>query len=112
MQDLNIPMDTEISLTAEGDEVEILRELSGVCVLHQRCALSLLICSVRHRQRHDPRTWDDRIRTREKKWTAQIEALTDAYLHWKSSPSDVGAEGDEFTVEYVDIYGQPCVPLP
>ena len=32
LQDLSVPMDTEITLTAEGDEVEILREMSGVCV--------------------------------------------------------------------------------
>lgn len=31
--DPSIPMDSEITLTAEGDEVELLREISG-CVLY------------------------------------------------------------------------------
>jgi hypothetical protein len=32
IHDLNIPMDAGITLTAEGDEAEVLRELSGVYV--------------------------------------------------------------------------------
>ncbi|KIM74378.1 hypothetical protein PILCRDRAFT_828356 [Piloderma croceum F 1598] len=86
-QDPNTPMDSEITLTGEGDEVEVLRELSGV-----------------HRKRRDLRTWGARIRTREIKWAEQLDILTDTYLRWKSNPSDVEAEGDEFAVEYVDIY--------
>lgn len=32
IQDPNIPMDSEITLTAQGDEVQVLQELSGVYV--------------------------------------------------------------------------------
>lgn len=32
IQDPNIPMDSEITLTAEGDEADVLREYSGVYV--------------------------------------------------------------------------------
>jgi len=67
----------------------------------------VLICCVRHRQRRDLRTWGARIRTREIKWAEQLDSLTDTYLRWKSDPSDVEAEGDEFAVEYVDIYSEP-----
>jgi len=33
LQDSSIPMDSKITLTAEGDEVEVLREISGVWAL-------------------------------------------------------------------------------
>jgi hypothetical protein len=43
----------------------------------------------------------------EKKWDSQLDALAMAYLAWKHDTAPVDTTETEFTVRYVDIFGQP-----
>jgi len=111
IQDPNILMDSDMTLTAEGDEVEVLRELSGMCVFFTCTASLNTNMGISPRCRRDHRTWSQRIRTRDLKWAEQLDALADAYLSWKANSFDVEHSDETFTVEYIDVYGKNVAVL-
>ena len=48
----------------------------------------------------------------ESKWELQISNLVDAYLAWKDGSSVSKTTGEEFAVQYVNIFGEYCLLYP
>ena len=46
------------------------------------------------------------------KWELQIGNLADAYLAWKDGSFTPKTTGEEFTVQYVNIFGKYCLLYP
>ena len=44
----------------------------------------------------------------ERKWTAQLDDLTAAYLAWKNGSPTLTMTDKEFAVQYIDIFGMSC----
>lgn len=70
--------------------------------------VSGLISEYRKKYRKDSRTWTQRILKSERKWTAQLDDLAAAYLVWKDGSSTLRTTDEEFTVQYIDIFGKYC----
>ncbi|KAI0058312.1 hypothetical protein BV25DRAFT_1902184 [Artomyces pyxidatus] len=88
----NVPMDTEIELSAEGGEHELLQEFAR---------------RPSSRPKNTENTWSQRIIKQEARWQDQLPTLVLAYLQHRHNPlpvDDSGAAASPFSLASFNVY--------